>query len=289
MVLKYTRYLLRSNWQLFLLTSGLAIFLNLTMPLWSRLPVLVSITGLLSTLLSYFLLYWPGYIYYRSLYGNEAALVHQIPTRGRTFLKAHLIYALLPYYVYMLLAPTGTVNFLARPEVLAQTNVVFQYSQSLNPLMSDAPNFAEFFRKIRDMILSTPPVFIAFLLANIVMPLSSYLMLFAAISIGNRLAAGKNRLLSVILTYLGLLFATFVVLGVSIGGGTVLITLNDIVGAEALPSGPPADFTEIFHIPFIQHIFIFGGVMVGIWTVISILIYYFTCRHFLEKKLNILS
>ncbi len=290
MVLKYTAYLCRSNKQV----AGFVLLLNLLMSLsmqwWTRSVLLSALLSIITAVSGYFMAFWPAYIYYRSLYGAEAQLVHQIPAEGRDLLKGHLLFSAGLYLIFQLLAPGGVLNMFFRPELWAKAAIgtslfSLKLPSEAGVVYNPFAESAAFGLALRNYILSHKTILVLFLAFVLLGPVSTYTGIFAAVSRGCRLQARKNRLLSVLLSYLLLLVILIFSIFVCISGISVLFILRR--GQQGQAFGDEPFQGPVFEQPFFaDYLGLLLAVLLGFCLLVSIATYFYSRRQ-LEKKLNI--
>lgn len=284
MVLKYYKFLLRTNWQFYLIALGLCLILSLTMPLWTFITPLTGLIGVVISFITYFITYWPAWLYYRSLYGSEAQLTHQIPVKGEKLLTGHLLFGISGNYLCALLMPAGLLNFIFRPEMMVKSNVMINI-MSREQMTLETQELQHVLMQMHDYMLHSPAGLVL-LLFYITGPICSYMMAFTAISHGCRKGAGKNRLLSVLLTYLLIIFGAGVVLVVPMTVSTLFLVLNgQFIDSPA--AGTSSAFSDLLNTASFQNYLLFLGVLISLWSILITLLCWLYTRKQLNEKVNL--
>lgn len=220
MVLKYSKYLFRSSRGIYAAVGGYCLLMLLLAPLWGRSSLTVGLVSFVSSGIAYLLTFWPAYLYYRSLYGQEAPLIHQIPCRKRDLLHAHLLNAMLPYILYMLFSPYGCLMyFFGNKKYFAGV-----FSLKLSELPPDMLLQPERINQIiREFFERNPGMYALVVIMGLVLAMMGFLFVFAVISHVHRLNGPGNRLISGIVLAVILMFAGMLVLTALITGLTFLM------------------------------------------------------------------
>lgn len=286
MVLKYVKYLTRSCWQLYAAVFGLLVLLTVSMPLWADYAIPTALISLAVNCAAYFILYWPAYVFYRSLYGREAALTHQIPCRGRTLLHGQLLFGLIPYWFFVIFSPGGFITLLLRTEYAIKLSTAIQFRTSEFPWNDSVRHdMSVVMNQLSELLFHRAPYLLVILIAALLaMSLVNFLSVYSAICFAHRKGAGRNHLVQGILGYIALLLVE----GVSLGGLLGILTVGFLVlegGKPEIMSGFGMDnfmFSQAFQGAILVILLLFL-----VWSLLFAAALYLYIRRQLEKGLNL--
>ncbi len=110
---KYLAYLLRAHSNLLLIIYGGGVVVTILATLLPSVAV-STLAQLFFSGMGYFAMLFPAFLFYRSLFGREALLIHQLPLKARTLLNTHIVLGLLLHFVYIVLHMLSSHGLLER-------------------------------------------------------------------------------------------------------------------------------------------------------------------------------